>query len=514
MDPVSIRGRDGRSVTDGRRPNEWNGYQWNISLDEIFDCDAAPECCQTCYYKNKRMSKKKKSLIVFLLFAISILLTALVVRYSLGTIDIIVGIGDQRPIISQDTNFSPLLCSRFSMINIPMQQNPVTLSSSSSSSLSSSNTQQIGTATSNSDEPNNNHLFDAYMLLDTPYRSYQTSSYTVHETMMFPTDDYFNYWAAHFDSGSEVTISLCPDSDVELHVMQGKSALDKVLKSHEVHGSLIHVFVPCSSFSTKSSYHFSVSSLSDDYAFIFTLADPWTSTPTSTRSNNSTLVTFSFRRKELIFDEAALYTSCEDVDHCSLPVPNKARSVMIEMKQNATAWPMTIRTECVPSIGMYFAFFLGIPAGIIVVLGACGGVLYLCQKSVMDDIERAECPRRPQTSVNRSSSSSSPNTVSTNGASSGSMARITATRRAFRTTMSARAPLVDHDVLSAMAEVNRQYDLPPTYNEVEHVSSPVDERPPPSFEASQNLQDVDPPSFEATQNLQDDDPPSYESIMT
>nr|XP_054754323.1 uncharacterized protein LOC129260355 [Lytechinus pictus] len=498
MDPVSISGREGRTVTGGRRiDDQWNGYQWNIPLDEIVDCDSAPECCRNCYYNNKGMSKKKKSVIVFFILALSVILAALLVRFSLGSIDIILGIGDQRPIISQDMNFSPLLCSSYSMVNVPMQQNPVPLSSaSSSSSLSSSrSSEQIEPAMLHSYNKNNIPLFDAYMLLDTPYRSYQTSSYTVQETMAFPSYDYFNYWASHFDSGSEVTISLCPDLDIVLHLVEGKGDLDKILKNRQVTGSVKHTFSPCSPFHKASSYHFSVASSPDTYAFVFTIAN----TGTPSRSNTSTVATFSFRRKELVFDEVALYASCKNTDQCLLPVPNKASSVMIEMKQNATAWPMTIRTECIPSIGMYFAFFLGIPAGAMVFLGACGGILYLCQMSVMDDIERAERRRRPHPTASHSASTtSSPPSVSSS--TSGTMSRLAANRRAFRTTTSPRSPLVDHDVLSAMADVNRHYDLPPTYNEVEHVSSPVEDRPP--------------PSFEATQNQHAEDPPSYDSIMT
>ncbi|XP_071493542.1 uncharacterized protein [Diadema antillarum] len=498
MDPVSISGRQGQTVTSARcnRNNnesrdQGNGYEWNIPLDEVFDCDSAPECCQKFYYKHRNVSKKTRVAIAFVIVGIAVVITAIVVRFSLGPVNVLLGAGDQRPIVGNEDNFSPLLCSQYKVTASNMISNPVPLSSPSSSSTSSTSSSASSTSSQSSvqslQSASEGLRFTAYMLLDTPYKNYRTNSYVKEETMLFPSDNYLNYWALYLSSGSEVTVSLCAanHTEIKLTVVQGRNEIEEIINHGDVPETADHVFGLCTSLQ-QNSYRFSVNSGSDDFGFVFTLEE----TGVSGGDAYTIPLSFSVRRSALVFDKYALYAECKDMVQCSLPMPNQADAVMLTMRENATTWPINVRAECVPAIGMYCAFFVGIPVGIAVILLSCVGVLYLCEQSILRDVERAD--RLRNTMASRSSSfggrrSSQRNTeTSTNS---------TTARRSFRTTTSPRAPLVDHDVMSAMAEVNRQRDLPPLYGDIKRVSTAVSDN-------------------DRSQSDNDEPPPTYDSVAT
>ncbi|XP_072166590.1 uncharacterized protein [Diadema setosum] len=505
MDPVSISGRQGQTVTSARSSrnnnnnnnesrDQWNGYEWNIPLDEVFDCDSAPECCQKLYYKHRNLSKKTRVAIAFVIVGIAVIITAIVVRFSLGPVNVLLGAGDQRPIVGNKDNFSPLLCSQYKVTASNMISNPVPLSSPSSSSTGSLTSSSTSSTSSQSSvqslqSASEGLRFTAYMLLDIPYKNYRTISYVKEETMLFPSDNYLNYWALYLNSGSDVTVSLCASNrtEIKLSVVQGRNKIDEIIKHGDVPETADHVFAPCTS-RQQNSYLFSVNSGSDDFGFVFTLEE----TGDSGGEDAYTIpLSFSVRRSALVFEKDALYAECKDMMQCSLPMPNQADAVMLTMRENATTWPINVHAECVPAIGMYCAFFIGIPVGLAVILLSCAGVLYLCEQSILRDIERADRLRNTMASHSssfggRRSSQRTDTETSTNS---------TTARRSFRTTTSPRAPLVDHDVMSAMAEVNRQRDLPPLYGDIKRVSTALNDN-------------------DRSQSANEEPPPTYDSVAT
>ncbi|KAJ8036793.1 hypothetical protein HOLleu_17431 [Holothuria leucospilota] len=415
--------------------SNWTGYEWNVPLDELVDCDKCPSCCQRCYFYAKGRPKWQKGLLVCLYLALFDIGLALLFRFLVfSDTSFYIGVGDQRLINrgDDDFNLSPILCSSYSL-HVEKAANADT-------------------------------FFDSYLLTSSPKLSdFKTSLSTRYKNVTIPKDDIYMMYHYLGKSGT-VTLSVCAhDRWIDMYAVRSKSSIP-TWESRKCCGrySDSFLFRPCrQDGSPEDTRTYSSSEGYSGDLFFILMNSEYDSVPVVPTPLNVSDVVERFEYK---WSSNHITEECQNTSTCTMKTEKGPIAVVVESPRYLNGY-MEIRATCVASVRGYMAFFFGLPVGVVASIGFIAAVLYGLQKQVnrlADEGDR----RRAMESLGRQ-------TLSTGG-------------RRNRFT-SSRSPLVSNEVLNEDSRI----DPPPSYDSVtpsydsvavsaiSHRNEP--EEPPPSY---------------------------------
>ncbi|XP_033097487.1 uncharacterized protein LOC117101606 [Anneissia japonica] len=445
---TTTNGSERRPQTHGDR-SEWQGYEWQVPLHEIVDCDKCSPSCRNCYYKCRGLPVAFKIVMIIVILSTTVLLMALIVRFgSFGPSTYLVGNGDQIQFSddssqNEDNGFSRMFCSSLSL-------------------------------TSASSHPQN---FSSFAVMTKPMRSRERLRYTLHETILLNYGSYL-YIVHTFDHTDTFSILGCVQNDYQvtyaiLYVIHGDENYKKWQDDSQDCSSCYsrrEIFNPCLYGDTK--VHLTFSS-TDIVYFAYTLE--YSYTPQASLS-----LKFIFDRAR--FEMENIVDSCVNTTFCNLAIPLHTADIVIEQDVQFKENTNRIRTVCGARISIYFAFFVGVPVAAGIVLTCLGLILKRCQDDLIRDIERADRVREYQRyRVIRSNSSRN----STTPARTNIQNTVTSERSMFSSSslsanralsVSATVPLVQHEQLVGSL---------PDYNSLDSTQRqpPTNEPPPPTYQS-------------------------------
>ncbi|XP_072035391.1 uncharacterized protein [Amphiura filiformis] len=336
-----------------QQPGTSSDIQWNIPLDEIIDCTKCPEGCQTCYYKTKHAPVFIKIILVVIFLAVIIALVAFMFRFGIyHSKTYTMGAGDERLLDNQGENeddFSRLLCKAVKVDTKSAQ------------------------ATS------------AYVFTSKPRYMDRTETYDIAESVTV-SSQLFPSWGYHLNadgpSADRINVQSCSSNSLSFHFFSDKTDLHEFVTSKgSCTGCIYHTcnFYPCGS--SQPTCQLTAPKTTTIYMALVS----------SVSVSETVDIYFHFRRSR--FDLSEAISSCIQKPACSTNLPFSTKAIILTLPINATLNPSQLTTDCVANVGMYFAFFLGIPLGICAVFGMFALLLMKLQQSVMKDVEQADLQR-------------------------------------------------------------------------------------------------------------------------
>ncbi|XP_071954601.1 uncharacterized protein [Antedon mediterranea] len=452
------------------RAQEWQGYEWQIHLDDIVDCDKCSPGCRSCYYKYRYLPVACKVGFIAALLSAIIVITALIIRFgSFGPDRYIVGNGDQIMFSdgssqNDDNSYSRLFCSGLK--------------------LTSKSTPPI--------------LFNAYAVMNKA-RTPAKIRYALNDTLYLSYGVYVNIVHTFHQSDTMVIRGCMPDysMDASLYIIRGEENYKKWSENRCSSCYAKETFKPCS-LNKVTEVHLTFSS-TDIVYFAYTLGYD--------RAELDLQFTF-YRTKYLIKDIA---DACVGETSCSLSLPLHTADIVIEQEVRASEQFNEIHTQCEARISIYFAFFVAVPAAFVLFFTCCGFMLKRCQDDLIRDMERADrrrdydiYGRRPTSSRHRPPSRTTTDrnnrsAVGSHGIPTFSSTSLSANRAI---SISATVPLLENQQLVG--------SLPPDYNSLiinqTNESHTANEPPPPMYNEvgfgiiDQSEHDQPPPAYDDVSN--------------
>ena len=387
-------------VQQGPSSEEWEGYEWNIPLDELIDCTKCPKSCQTFYYKLKYSPIYFKTILVILFIGLVISSAAFSIRFgSFNSKTYTMGAGDERLLDNNKKNiddFSRFFCKALRV---------------------DSKSEQVS---------------NTYVFTNTPAFLKRMETFNIVESVAVSSTVFPN-WGYHLNangpSPDKIRVSACSSNILMFHFFSDKSDLNKFINSKGSCKECIEStcqFSPCGSSQTPCTFS----------------APSTTTIRMALVSSLSTVeevdISFEFTRSRFDLSNAA--STCTQKSTCSTNLPMDTKAIILTLPINATLNPSQLTTECIPRVSMYFAFFLCVPLACFIIFGGFALLLMKLQQSVMKDVEQADRQRQYRQMGYRTDSSVTPSVVRQTH----DNAMVTSPPPAYpiRATSSSRAPLV------------------------------------------------------------------------